>query len=396
MAFASDGLQDFKTGTVRGTAGFFRVGQSADGLWWLVDPEDQPFFFRAVNGVEAGGAAHDAVEWLRTRGFNALGAGAEATLREAGRPFVGAVDFCTAGATIRLGGARLPDVFDPDWPRMAAGRAGEACLLWTGRRELIGWLIDEKLNWAPPTGSGRPSLLQICLSLEPQFAAYHAAWEFALALHGGGLDALARSWGMAVANKEVIRALTREERGITTRSYLRDDARWTLEFARRFFAQSAAAIRAQDPQHLLLGGQSLEMAGAAVMTRCVTPVVDITWARADGLTTGNAGPVIVGNFTWVGEKFLSDAGAGRAHPYTSVERMLRRGRAALQRLGAQPAVVGYAWSRWRDVAGEQPPFAGGLIHANGVEAREHTELLAVCNSRLHYLRQAHSRATLPS
>ena len=45
---------------------------------------------------------------------------------------------------------------------------------------------DNFPGWAQfPATRGRPSLLQLCLSLEPNFSAYHAAWEFALALHGG-------------------------------------------------------------------------------------------------------------------------------------------------------------------------------------------------------------------
>jgi hypothetical protein len=36
--------------------------------------------------------------------------------------------------------------------------------------------------------------------------------------------------------------------------------------------------------------------------------------------------------------------------------------------------------------GEQPPFAGGLVHANGAEAREHTELLTEINLRVEELR----------
>jgi hypothetical protein len=55
---------------------------------------------------------------------------------------------------------------------------------------------------------------------------------------------------------------------------------------------------------------------------------------------------------------------------------------------AQPGVVGYAWRQWDDGAGEQPPFAGGLVHANGIEAREHTELLADLNAGVARLRPA--------
>jgi agarase len=397
MAFASDGLQDFRPGTVRGTAGFFRVGQTADGKWWLMDPDDRRFFFRAANGVPAEEAsAHDPVERLRAWGFNALGAGADAALRGSGLPFVAAVDFCAAGAVIRRGGARLPDVFDPDWPRVAALHAGEACLPWCERRDLIGWLADDDLGWAQPAGAGRPSLLQICLSLEPQFAAWHAAWEFALAPHGGRLDALARAWGVPLANKEVVRAMTRDEQGLATRGYLRDEARWTREFARRYFALTSAAIRAHDPHHLVLGARSAGAAGAAVVAACTGPAVDVAWTNAVDLAGAGAGPVVVGDFTWVSEKFIGEAGAGGGRGLTSVERMLRRGRLGLQRLAAHPAVTGYAWAHWRDGAGEQPPFARGLVHANDAEAREHTELLAVCNARVHNLHLAPPPALSPA
>ena len=68
--------------------------------------------------------------------------------------------------------------------------------------------------------------------------------------------------------------------------------------------------------------------------------------------------------------------------------MLRRGRVVLERAARNPAVVGYAWNRWRDETDEQPPFASGLVHGNDAEAREHTELLADLNTRLPALRGA--------
>ena len=54
------------------------------------------------------------------------------------------------------------------------------------------------------------------------------------------LDALARAWGVALPNKEVVRELTRAEEGIGSRGYLRDEARWTREFARQLQTQFAA------------------------------------------------------------------------------------------------------------------------------------------------------------
>lgn len=386
MAQTSDNPQDLelRPGTVRGTAGYFRVGQTPAGGWWLIDPAGRPFFLQGVNEVHgAEGSPHDPGARLRAWGFNALGAGADVTLREEGLPWIGTVDFCAAGAVIHTGSARLPDVYDPEWPKAAAIRAGEVCLPWCERRELVGWITDDCPGWAQTGPGARPTLLQICLSLEPSFAAYHAAWEFALALHGGKLEALARSWGHpAIKNKEVVRELTRTEQGITSRGYLRDDARWSQEFARRYFALTAAAIRAHDPHHLVLGCRFGGRAGAAVLAACGYPAVDVPWIDLDDLAHVPAGPVLVGDFSWVDARFFGAPGARRARGLTAVERMLRRGRTVLERAARHPAVVGYAWSHWRDGTGEQPPFATGLVHPNDTEAREHTELLADLNGRL--------------
>ncbi len=389
MAETSDpGPASIQPATVRGTAGFFRVGRTAAGAWWLLNPAGEPLFLRAVNGVHgAEGSRHDPVARLRAWGFNALGPGAAAPLRDEGLPFVADVGFGAAGPVIHFAGARLPDVFDPAWPQAAVARAGAVCLPLAGRSDLIGWLADDQPGWAQPGPAGRPALLQVCLSLEPAFAAYHAAWEFVLAPHGGRLEGLARAWSRPLANKEVVRELTRTEQGLATRGYLRDDARWTREYARRYFTLTAAAIRAHDPNHLILGGRFGGRVGAAVLAECVYPAVDAAWIDLDDLPAAPAGPVVAGEFTWVDGHPAAAPGSRRLAGLTTVERMLRRGRASLQKLARHPAVIGYAWSRWRDGAGEQPPFASGLVHDNDAEAREHTELLADLNGRLESLRK---------
>ena len=60
---------------------------------------------------------------------------------------------------------------------------------------------------------------------------------------------------------------------------------------------------------------------------------------------------------------------------------------ALAHVARHPAAVGYAWGQWLDGPGEQPPLARGLLHVNGAEAREHTELLTLCNRRPADLRR---------
>jgi agarase len=376
----------------RGREGFFHVTQAAEARWSLRDPDGAPFFLRAVQGVCAapatgdGESPPDPAARLRAWGFNAVGLGSvDGAGRDDGLPWIGAVDFIASGPAIAGAGVRLPDVFDPEWPRRAIARAGLVCAPHAEERALIGWAGDAALAWGPPAGAGRPSLLQTCLSLEPGFAAYHAAWEFALALHAGRLDALAQAWGAAIANKEVVRAMTRADQGIATRGHLRDDARWTRELARRYFATTGAAIRAADPNHLVLGARSAGRAGPQVAAECVAPAVDVAmpaWGELPRAAAGAPQPLIAGEVGWTGAEFLRPLAGGRVGRLTTLERMVRRARAGLNRLARHPAVVGYAWARWRDEPGEQPPFAGGLVHEDGREAREHTELIAQFNARM--------------
>lgn len=396
---ASGGI---RAGTERGVGGFFRAGQDGAGRWWLIDPAGREFFARAVHGVRsAGGVADsalplDAAARLRRWGFNAVGLSEVG--RDDGLPFLAAVEFCDAGPVIVGPGMRLPDVFDPEWPRRANERAVAVCAAAADCRELIGWVTDSRVSWAPPSLAGRPSLLQLCLSLEPSFAAYHAAWEFVLALHGGRLEVLARAWAVRLPNKEVVRELTRAEEGLGTRGYLRDEARWTRELARRYFSTTSAAVRAADPNHLVLGCRFDGVVGAAVLAECAYPAIDVAmpdwrelppWHATGPGSAGGAAlnPVLASEVNWTTPEHVKLPVAARVLRLTSVEWMLRRGRSGLDRLARHPAVVGYAWSQWQDEPGEQPPFARGLVHVNGAEAREHTESLTQFNRRAESLRR---------
>jgi len=392
-----------RPGTRRGTAGFFNVARQADGRWTLLDPAEEPFFCKAVHGVTQAqlpgdaGWPRDSAARLRGWGFNALGAGDDGSVRPDGLPYLATVDFCRAGPPIVAPGLRLPDVFAGDWPALAAAWAQTTCAPLTDTPELLGWVTDDTISWAGRPGGGRPSLLQICLSLEPTFAAYHAAWEFVLALHRGSLDAVARAWGVVLNNKETVRTMTRAEHGIATRGYARDDARWSREFAQRYFATTSAAIRAVDPHHLLFGCRFEAGGGAAsaaapgpqVVAACTYPAVDVTLRNWNELPTNDAAgaqPVLADDVCWVDETGARAVAKRRQPRLTTLERMLRRGRTGLERMARHPAVVGYVWSRWQDEPGEQPPFARGLVHVNGNEAREHTELLASFNARAETVR----------
>lgn len=384
----------------RGETGFFRADQDAAGCWWLFDPDGNPCLLRGVHGVRRPPSQTDGVlpadpaAQLRRWGFNAVGLGPDGTARDDGLPYLASVEFVRASPVIVAPGVRLPDVFSPEWPRQAAALASEVCSGSAADRQLVGWVTDGQLEWGQAGEPGRPSLLQVCLSLEPGYAAYHAAWEFVLALHAGKLDTLSRAWGVAVSNKEVVREFTRSEQGLATPGYLRDELRWAREFARRYFTVTAASVRAADPHHLVLGCRFAGRAGAAVLAECAYPAVDVAlldWRDVPSAGPGPLQPVLAGDVGWAVEALPPLLASARPRRLTTFERLLRRARTSLDRLARHPGVVGYFWAQWQDEPAEQPPFARGLIHLNGSEAREHTEVLAAFNQRAEALH----RSSLP-
>ncbi|MFA6962277.1 MAG: hypothetical protein WC205_16100 [Opitutaceae bacterium] len=415
-------VSSFRPESLRGRAGFFRVGRTVAGQWWLLDSHDRPVFIKAVAAVnrhgravsspgqrgayleavervygygDSTGFASAALRRLRNWHVNTLGPWAEVGLTGCGLNSTEVVDFRGTGVpVIHSSGIHLPDVFGPDWVGACETRAAEVAATWAGRKEFVGYYTDEALGWGEARAD-RPSLLQVCLSLEPAFSAYHAAWEFVLSPHGGELSALAREWSIDLPNREVIRQRTRDDRSLATAGYLRDDERFAREFARRYFTTTSAALRRHDPDHLILGCRFAQPPGAAVLAECVYPQVDVlSWSCHEpefavqvGRYANTAGmPLLLTSVGLANERFCTAAVAPRSGP-TRIERMLRDGRRALTAACVHPSMVGYEWARWADESDEVPPFGAGLVHVDDREAVEHTELVAQINARAERVRR---------
>ena len=379
-------LPDFRSESLRGKEGYFRVGQTEAGQWWFIDAQDRPFFAKAVHSVSADeNAPFDPAARLRAWGFNALGCESKRLALAEGMPFLATVNFCGVEEMVNFGGVRLPDVFSQDWPMLAQERAAEACLGLTENRELLGWITDDCPGWPSRPETKRPGLLQVCLSVDPDRAAYHAAWEFVMALHCGKLEQLAKAWGVKLANKEALRAMTREERGIITTGHRRDDAQWSQEFARRYLGTTTNAIRKVDENHLVLGPRWGGSVAPRLRRECAA-AVDVSLVDYTELGEVVVGPVMLGDFCWAQKSFYESSGSRRVLGPTKIERMLRRGRLALARSAAHTSVIGYAWSRWHDRKSEAAPFGTGLVRADESVAVEHTELLTAINDRVEELR----------
>ena len=111
------------------------------------------------------------------------------------------------------------------------------------------------------------------------------------------------------------------------------------------------------------------------------------WDRAAQASfSANGMPVFLNELTWADIAFARTPMKRETRRLTSVERMLAKGRAGLEKVCSHRAVVGYEWARWVDGEDEEPPFARGLVHLNDHEAKEHTELLTDLNARAEVVR----------
>lgn len=431
-------LRDFDPATVRGTPGFFRVGRTQAGQWWLISPQDQAFFSKGVTAINRAGTmggrwakrgpyadaidakfgptdpepfVSDVLRRLQAWNINTMASWTTAEFFDRGMPYTEVLEFRKISPhAFKVGPANLPDVFDPRWAEACDRWAAEICTPRRGSRDLIGYFTDNELGWAQPRAESlfaqvhleatqqapeRPSLLQICLGLDTEYAARRAAWDFVLARHRD-LAGLARAWAVELDDENALGRLTVANTALLSPGYLEDNRAFSAEFARRYFRITAEAIRRHDPNHLALGCRFGGPPGRTILEACVAPDVDVLSAnnyrdtfyeRLDEYYTVNAMPILVGEFAWASDYFVKRPMPDEPPGISVLQRMQTKGRAALEKAITHPGLVGYAWYRW--VQGDPakiPPYSYGLVYINDETAHEHVDVVRDINARAEQIR----------
>ena len=236
-------------------AGYFRVGQ-CDGVFWLIDPDGGRFLSKGVNTVrfdqdaiqnssripyaEACGKKYGSESAWRTAaaarlvswGFNTLGSWSDEAVAAAAPVPLAVTHNLDLGMSFawqtndRAGSGPkqdFPDVFDPAFEAHILRRAREHCAARSGEPGLIGWFIDNELRWGADW-RGPDELLTLFLRLSPATPGRIAATDWLRQRHGGDPTAA-------------------------------DSADFVALLADRYFALTVAAIKAADPNHLVLGSR---------------------------------------------------------------------------------------------------------------------------------------------
>ena len=256
--------------------GFFRLSKDASGRWWFIDPKGVGVFPTGIqsatfNGCrcESGGKttyayrdtnmrmfdsfdawADDTCGKLRAWGFNMLGHGSSLTNR-------GFIEAPTAAlgysfwhdspddADRRIGEKWplvFPNVFHPDFARHCREFAGRVCAPRKDDPWILGWFIDNEVSWrGMARGKVREDYATGLFDTVAALPKTHSARK--------ALDGFLAARGAAEPDRAVKVAF--------------------LEFtAERYFAATTEAIRAADPNHLVLGCRFIQLMELEVWPTC--------------------------------------------------------------------------------------------------------------------------------
>lgn len=389
-------------GRFRGS-GFFRVDEH-NGVFWLVDPDGGRFLSKGVNTVRFDqdyvrgtnrlpyadacrkkyGSQHiwraSAADRLASWKFNTLGCWSDELVATAGSSLLAIAPTAALGATFRLHRRDqvFPDVFDPAFAAHIRSSALDHCTKRRNDAGLLGTFIDNELYWSPDW-RGADELLTLFLNLPSHrpgrvaaiaglqqhyrdFSQFNAIWRTP-----------ARSWEELGSIGHIEAPFFRMPPGglndaLETKANLANPARaafsadcdaFVAVVAERYFASCGSAIKAADPNHLVIGSrfgyqpQSSVIAAAGryldvISFNCyhldASPVIDAYAAVGK--------PCLISEFS-----FRSDD-AGLPNTYgagprvaSQVERAQcfeRYVSLALQK----PAIVGYHWFEHADQPAE--------------------------------------------
>ncbi len=265
--------------TMRGKATGFFHPERIDGRWWMVDPHGRGFYMvgtdhasyyvhwcerlgyapyhknmQARHGSEQAWADETA-DRLKRWGFNTLPANHSRHLRY--RHFAH-IEFLAWGSTFspvddivpKTTWTGLPNVFSPTWERFCEKRARAQCAPNRGDPWLIGYFIDNELEWWGKIHREWGVFVEAWK--KPADHSAKQAWLAFVKQHVKDIAAFNRQWGVNAPSFEALASHTQPGGPICDEA--KDLARGFLRLvADRYFRIASEAIRRHDPDHLVLG-----------------------------------------------------------------------------------------------------------------------------------------------
>jgi agarase len=262
---------------IRGTpTGFFHA-EEIEGVWWLVTPRGRGFFavgtdhvnfeghpceklgyapYKVNNVAKYGGIepwVDSTVTRLKSWGFNTLGWGHSETLRHRGLVYtqhmeMGAEFARSEDISPPVSWTGYPDVFSPNFAPHCDRIASECCADLVDDPQLIGYFIDNELEWFSKSRSDQ-GLFEEAIRKPADHPAKVGLLDF-LKSRYGSVDDLNRAWGIDMDRFEELLDM---DLAPGTGSARADAIDFLGEIAERYFTITSSAIRKYDPNHMVLG-----------------------------------------------------------------------------------------------------------------------------------------------
>ena len=242
----------FDPSTIRGQAGFFRVGKSVNGKWWFIDPEGQAFYHKGSTGLNAGksggrranlppvaeGKAKKWVRYLKAWGFNGMGAWTTPEFFDKNMPFTEIIETFYEQPWLKT---KFPDVWDVRWSDNIDAKCKQLCQPLKNNKMLLGYFLDNERGFMevlkhnqkiisntaiyqsqkitkkkkselpeePLLNTEGIGLLQFALSQPEDIPAAKKAWEFVLQRHKS-LEGLSKAWQIEIDSPDTLKKTDRK------------------------------------------------------------------------------------------------------------------------------------------------------------------------------------------
>jgi len=434
------------------SAGRFRIDHD-DGAFWLIDPDGGRFLSKGVNTVrfdqdeiqgtkdvpyaetcwrKYGGIAGWRIAVARRLAgwsFNTLGSWSDEAVAEAG-PTLAIAPNLDLGLSFAWAKNKqnelaprqeFPDIFDPAFEAHVMQRARDKCSARASDANILGWFTDNELRWGPDW-RGADELLTLFLNLtrgtpgrraaldwlrqrHPDITSFNASWH-STAQTWNGLGTIARFAPPYRREPPYLRDAAAElaaNRADPARAaFCADCDDFAALVAERYFALTAAGLRAADGNHLILGSRFAYPPSDAIVTAAARHVDVVSFncydpnpANALAIYERCGKPLLIGEFSFRG----ADSGLPNTRGAGPV---VANQAARAAAFGAyvttalkHPHVVGYHWFEHAD-----QPAAGRFDGENSnfgtvsIEDRVYVELTTTMAEMNASAERLHAAATM--
>lgn len=253
---------------VKGSAGYWRLAKSTDGVWWFLSPKEHPEFLNTVTtvqpiqfGREKDGIHYVSSDWnnrsstdgdLQTwaqktaarvlnTGFKGLGAWSHPVFHSMDIPVTRDLNIST---WVPQSARRL---YTPEWATTAEAAVAAQVTPLKENANLIGYFIDNELDWSdagagptrffdhlPTDDPNRREVVSVIRALWPNLADFNRDWSENL-----------NEW----SDLDAWQSLPHEQ----AHAYGRLASAWLSHMSEDYFKITTTLIRKYDPNHLILG-----------------------------------------------------------------------------------------------------------------------------------------------